>query len=124
MYDGDLHETRAFLVALCACDGSVAPSSLTAQLARALQEDGYELQHTGNVIRSLRGLAESSERVDVIALVMVGVCILCAGLASGLTQVNESNHTLLNSRIHFCALPCCLSYAFSGYFPCTPWIWR
>lgn len=88
----DLVETEAFLNILHSCqhDKIAAGVSLRETLQQALYIDGYVL-HKLDIQRSLRGLAESSESsgggVNVTALLMVGLCILCAGFASGLTQV-------------------------------------
>lgn len=62
---------------------------MVAPLLEALTRDGFRLVAVDH--RNLRGLAESSGggEVDVTALFMVAACIVCAGLASGLTQVRR-----------------------------------
>ena len=87
-----LAETEVFLSLLHSCQFSNVDSSLSLSdsLQQALYLDGYTLQKVQDVSRNLRGLAESSGGgLDVTSLVMVGICIVCAGLASGLTQVSD-----------------------------------
>ena len=88
--------------------GSVAGNNGTTQIDHALQQlfnalemDGYNCPHsfpaqiafshsTMYKVRSLRGIAlfapSSEHHTNVSAIFMVIVCIVCAGLASGLTQ--------------------------------------
>lgn len=96
----NLHQTQVFLDLLHSCqENATYAGDLAVRLVEALNADGYALQEIEQpVFRSLRGLAESSEGgggVNVIALVMVAVCVLCAGLASGLTQVCATQFDIL-----------------------------
>lgn len=91
-----LSETEAFLTLLHSCQFNNADSSisLSESLQQALYLDGYSLHRMQDITRNLRGLSEESGGggLDVTALIMVGVCILCAGFASGLTQVSYRIH--------------------------------
>lgn len=58
-------------------------------LLQALSQDGFQLQP---FVHHLRGLAEEepnmNDPVEVVSnLIPVIVCVICAGFASGLTQV-------------------------------------
>lgn len=87
-----LHQTQAFLNLLASCHSNVQAADLLGSLEQALSSDGYIIQqlHNGSH-RYLRGLSESEEggegKLDVVSLIMVVVCVVCAGFASGLTQV-------------------------------------
>ena len=92
---GSLPQTVRFLQSLASCsggsDGGEPLEAMAGELLRALADDGFRLEALSTVTaRNLRGLAESSGGgggANVLALVMVAACIICAGLASGLTQV-------------------------------------
>lgn len=89
---GSLPTTSALLESLANCehgDASLNGDGVVALLLAALTSDGFRLEYGRDESRNLRGLAESSNGgdLDVTSLVMVAVCIICAGLASGLTQV-------------------------------------
>jgi len=90
---GSLQATQSFLSLLGSCQAELQESHLLAQLNEALSIDGYTLQRTTQELshRFLRGLAEEeaapSGKVDIVAVFMVILCIVCAGFASGLTQV-------------------------------------
>lgn len=100
-----LQATQSFLSVLGSCQAGLQDSQLLAQLNEALSIDGYTLQKTTQELshRFLRGLAEEEEapsgKVDVVAVFMVILCIVCAGFASGLTQVKTrpKNWLLLKS---------------------------
>ena len=103
----DLQGTYQFLISLQQrCQGEVGAveADLLNTLQRHLMRDGYELCQIKNGINVfkdnmegfgaadihyLRGLSEQQESggVNVLALIMVCVCIIFAGFASGLTQV-------------------------------------
>lgn len=88
--DGSLYATRDYLLSLrnCSLHREVDPSTLLEELLFSLGRDGFKIKEIGDLHRNLRGLSESSGGgVNVTALVMVAVCIIFAGLASGLTQV-------------------------------------
>lgn len=89
---GSLQATQSFLSLLGSCQADLQDSHLLAHLNEALSIDGYTLQKTTQELthRFLRGLAEEEEpsgKVDIVSVFMVIVCIVCAGFASGLTQV-------------------------------------
>jgi hypothetical protein len=92
------HELIASLLTTVCVENSGNPNlpEFHDQLLLTLEADGFQrnaFQHSfhSSITRHLRGLAESSEggggQIDVTAIVMVVACILCAGFASGLTQV-------------------------------------
>jgi hypothetical protein len=92
------HELIASLLATVCVENGGNPNwpEFHDQLLLTLEADGFQrsaFQHSfhSSITRHLRGLAESSEggggQIDVTAIVMVVACILCAGFASGLTQV-------------------------------------
>lgn len=85
-----LQQTQAFLSLLASCQADSLDSDLLGGLQHALSSDGFIIQHSqGLAHRYLRGLAESSGGdIDFVSLVMVAVCVICAGFASGLTQVS------------------------------------
>ena len=87
-----LHATQSFLSLLGSCQTELQESHLLGKLNEALSIDGYTLQKTTQEMthRFLRGLAEEEQpsgKVDIVAVFMVILCIVCAGFASGLTQV-------------------------------------
>jgi hypothetical protein len=93
------HHTSLLLQSLSDClskNCSFAGTATIAALRDALKEDGFFLTSLDATFttRSLRGLAEASNGggVDVPAVIAVIICIVCAGLASGLTQVNIFDH--------------------------------
>ena len=95
-----LQATQSFLSVLGSCQAELQDSQLLAQLNKALSIDGYTLQKTTQELshRFLRGLAEEeapSGKVDIVAVFMVILCIVCAGFASGLTQVKTHPKILL-----------------------------
>ena len=84
------HETHSFLSLLGSCQAEFSESELLGKLHQALNSDGYAVQSfQSSPHRFLRGLAEESSGggVDILSVMMVIVCIVCAGFASGLTQV-------------------------------------
>jgi hypothetical protein len=97
----NLHYTVSYLVQLLNKDGNLSSlkdastSELLQQLTNSLSLDGFELQSRSEevVSQSLSGLLEHGRRLQlsgnsvVMDLVLVFVCVICAGLASGLTQV-------------------------------------
>lgn len=90
--EGSLQATQSFLSLLGTCHAELQDSHLLGKLNEALSIDGYTLQKTTQELshRFLRGLAEEGEpsgKVNVVAVFMVILCIVCAGFASGLTQV-------------------------------------
>lgn len=99
-----MHQTETFLNLLASCQSHVQAADLLGGLQQALSSDGYIIQQLQDGShRYLRGLSEHSEeggegKLDVVSLIMVVVCVLCAGFASGLTQVQ------LNSNILACRM--------------------
>jgi hypothetical protein len=85
----DFSNTLSYLHSIQHCDGYplsiVDEKDSVANLIASLLDDGYELHHISD--RVSRNLSSSGGEVNVSAIVMVGLCVLCAGLASGLTQV-------------------------------------
>ena len=86
-----MHETISFLQSLE--DGTTAQlnrNELISNLVKSLSIDGISLNDQIQIQsqRSLRGLSEATMGgVNIEDVALVGVCIICAGLASGLTQV-------------------------------------
>lgn len=93
-----LQQTQAFLNLIATCHSNVQEADLLGSLEQALFSDGFVIQQIRDGShRYLRGLAESEEggegKLDVVSLIMVVVCVVCAGFASGLTQVQLNNLT-------------------------------
>ena len=91
MIENGFSETLAFIhsVGNCASPHNLGDNGeLMAQLLQSLKSDGYTLLQDQQT-RNLRGLlAETYEGVNIQDVVLVFVCIIFAGLASGLTQVS------------------------------------
>jgi hypothetical protein len=94
--DDTLYHTKLFLQSLSNCGdgrGSNEVALMANGLVEVLKTDGFILQQLDatSMARNLRGLAESSGGggVDVFAVIAVIACIVCAGLASGLTQARR-----------------------------------
>lgn len=97
-----LSATDSFLNLLLSCqyDNSDASATLSETLQQALRSDGYALYRIDDFSRNLRGHTQSGTNGSRdIALVMVAVCIVCAGLASGLTQVQFTNCLMSNEYL-------------------------
>lgn len=96
----NLHYTVAYLAQLLK-DGNLSslkdvPSSeLLQQLTNSINLDGFELQSRSEeaLSQGMAGILDHGRRLQlsgnsvVMDLVLVFVCVICAGLASGLTQV-------------------------------------
>ena len=80
-------------------------SVLFSHVIGALQQDGYELhrieqQQPYEHHHHLRRMAEEqhadpNSSAFILNICLVFVCVICAGLASGLTQVSESSTSYL-----------------------------
>lgn len=88
--------TLDFLQSLEQCGSTTAQSNqiLVANLIHSLSSDGFIVQPVQELIqneithRNLRGLAdETLGGVNILDVSSVLICVLMAGLASGLTQV-------------------------------------
>lgn len=111
-----LQATQSFLNLLGSCQAELHDSQLLGKLNEALSIDGYTLQKTTQELshRFLRGLAEEeapSGKVDIVAVFMVILCIVCAGFASGLTQVCIRMHI----KHYFFQLMDCIIITGSGF---------
>ena len=120
---GSLQATQSFLSLLGSCQAELQESHLLAQLNEALSIDGYTLQRTTQELshRFLRGLAEAeaapSGKVDIVAVFMVILCIVCAGFASGLTQVRtHPKHFLLLQSICYNYFFFCIGTFVVGHY--------
>jgi hypothetical protein len=104
MYSSSFPQTVHFLERLSQNNANLdSPEHLMYLLISNLSVDGYELHSAGDVI-SDRSRNLQSESVDTSSpdfatnIVLIGVCVLFAGFASGLTQVSQSNLRQLRSR--------------------------
>jgi hypothetical protein len=83
--------TFAFLTSLTGSPvADEEPIRVLQGLLTALRDDGYALINevsSSSIDSRLLSSESSSGSVNVTAIVLVLVCIICAGLASGLTQV-------------------------------------
>ena len=89
-----LHATHTFLSVLGSCQEEFQDSDLLGRLHYVLAQDGYAIQQLQEVPhRFLRGLAEEEGEASggnfLVSVFMVILCIVCAGFASGLTQVKR-----------------------------------
>lgn len=93
--------TLEFLQSLEQCGATASENNhnLIANLVRSLGSDGFTIQPAQQIIqdeivhRNLRGLAEATlGGVNVMDVAFVLICVIFAGLASGLTQVMNHDH--------------------------------
>lgn len=72
--------------------GDLSHNALFSSLISHLKSDGYELQSLEAARRGLSGEVSGSSFYMDLALIFM--CVLCAGLASGLTQVSVLSLTV------------------------------
>lgn len=87
-----LSQTLAFLQSLgChASESGALDSSLVENLLSSLVEDGFTLKSTQTFhLRRLESSPDTSPAAMVSNLIPVAICVICAGFASGLTQVSH-----------------------------------
>ena len=75
------------------------PIRVLQSLLTALRDDGYALINevsSSSIDSRLLSSESRSGSVNVTAIVLVLVCIICAGLASGLTQVSSRSQYIVH----------------------------
>lgn len=81
----------------CGAAGQALCSELVAAVVNGLKIDGYTMNYfedevtNGAPHRYLRGLQETVGGVNLVDVSLVMMCIIFAGLASGLTQVRTKS---------------------------------
>lgn len=79
----------------CGAAGQALCSELVAAVVNGLKIDGYTMNYIADEVttphRYLRGLQETVGGVNLVDVSLVMMCIIFAGLASGLTQVRTKS---------------------------------
>ena len=88
-------------------DADNEPIRVLQSLLTALRDDGYALINdvsSSSIDSRLLSESQSSSggSVNATAIVLVLVCVICAGLASGLTQVFSSIQFIVHLNYWFC----------------------
>ena len=84
----NIEATLSFLRELAASPAS--DESLVSSLLSALTQDGYSLHlNEPHYLRRLESTAEPGSTDYTVSVILVTVCVICAGCASGLTQVRS-----------------------------------
>lgn len=84
----EFHYTAEFLLKRFGCDvQSAGGQQIFHELLDHLQYDGFDLRNfEGNSHRMLQ--QDTSQSSLIMNLIVAFICVVCAGLASGLTQVS------------------------------------
>lgn len=82
----NIEATLSFLRELSALPQS--DSGLVHSLITALSQDGYSLKpYEHHYLRRLESQAQPGSADYTVSVILVTICVICAGCASGLTQV-------------------------------------